>query len=676
MREERIVLDPKEVAFDDRAEIDLHSSILVGEAGPDWGQQEINHFLAKLRMGEIPIDSEFPNRTIKIPLLIGVNGNLDADRIALQAKAGRINEEGGWLKREMIGGSYGEAGERLFADLVKATVRFSDDTTAASDGIDANAELILEALPDFYGEEEVLSVHEATGVGAFTEMVKGNLPGRVNLAVTEATGKDQAGLAWAFRCRNYSAASTAKAIYEAEALQKLGAATESTRTGASGGKVIRLSSLGTDWTPVLGTALGGTEDLTHQGVYDVWARVFTTSAIPPYLRLAYNIGDWVNPECNPSVQVPDFGNFYLVNLGQINLRRLPIGKHRWQGMIQARGAGGGENIDIDRLYFFCADEGSGIVRANTTAAIEVPINGYAARDEFNQTAGNLKGKTLPTGGTWNLAGDLTPEAVVDAKLDRAVRSAATDEELGSIYTASTPSVGTVVVSVDMFISSSFKAGEFEGGPVARFTNAESLVAAVVQGLWVGGGDKPALFLLIREGGVDDFAGPFFLNTVKQGQWMTVKLVLLPNFNYMLYAGPQGDPELLAAGWDTSLQGANVSAPGKVGFISRHLSAGALESAFDNFQAWEPALDAAVYSKRSITLSDRGAFRETALGTYYSPVSYPSSDLPRIPVSGPEERPVEVVLKPSRGDFDTLADSGLDKFTAQLGYRPCWSDIPG
>ena len=152
-RRERVILNPSAVAGADRVEINLHSgAIRVDKPGPDWGQAEINLFMAKLAMGSISIDSEWPNRVITIPLLLGMNGDFDAARIALQAEAARICEEGGTLMREVIGGSYGEAGGHLFADLVKATVKFSGGTEQAMQGLDPEAQLILEALPDFYGD--------------------------------------------------------------------------------------------------------------------------------------------------------------------------------------------------------------------------------------------------------------------------------------------------------------------------------------------------------------------------------------------------------------------------------------------------------------------------------------------------------------------------------------------
>ena len=63
------------------------------------------------------------------------------------------------------------------------------------------------------------------------------------------------------------------------------------------------------------------------------------------------------------------------------------------------------------------------------------------------------------------------------------------------------------------------------------------------------------------------------------------------------------------------------------------------------------------------------------GKSVGPISYPGSDLPRLPVSGPEERPVEIAVKPSRGNFAELPDLGIDGLSVTLTNRPCWSNIP-
>ena len=65
------------------------------------------------------------------------------------------------------------------------------------------------------------------------------------------------------------------------------------------------------------------------------------------------------------------------------------------------------------------------------------------------------------------------------------------------------------------------------------------------------------------------------------------------------------------------------------------------------------------------------------GTVFTPV-LPIGDLPRIPPSGAHTdlRPVEVFVKPSRGDLQSVADSASqDTLTVIVAYRPTWIGRP-
>ena len=95
-------------------------------------------------------------------------------------------------------------------------------------------------------------------------------------------GASQLGLMWHTRGRNYSPAEGAAWALEAEALTPLDTAAEASLTGASGGKVITHESLSTEWTPVLSTNLKSGEPLTHQGLYNVIVRAYTTSEDAPW----------------------------------------------------------------------------------------------------------------------------------------------------------------------------------------------------------------------------------------------------------------------------------------------------------------------------------------------------------------------------------------------------------
>jgi hypothetical protein len=98
--------------------------------------------------------------------------------------------------------------------------------------------------------------------------------------------------------------------------------------------------------------------------------------------------------------------------------------------------------------------------------------------------------------------------------------------------------------------------------------------------------------------------------------------------------------------------------------------------YDDFAVWVPDVDPMIFANRTARLTDEGIFRSDAAGLAFGPVAYPGTDLPRIPVSGVEERPVEVALRPSTGDFGDISDSlSSGNVAFQLSYKPCWSEIP-
>lgn len=143
---ETVVLDPVEVA-DARVELDITD--FIGPAGPDWGDAAIEAAMAEAQRGQIPIAFRIPNRQITIPLLLldWDDTNFDDLRSAVQAKVARFQDEGGWLKRSI-------AGDPVYVDIVGATLKLGGGTSQATTSIDPDAVLTLEAIPDFYGDEE------------------------------------------------------------------------------------------------------------------------------------------------------------------------------------------------------------------------------------------------------------------------------------------------------------------------------------------------------------------------------------------------------------------------------------------------------------------------------------------------------------------------------------------
>lgn len=394
----RIILDPEEVSVAGRIQIPLTESegFKVFYEGIDWGDQEVKQFLAEGVFGSRPIDQVWPLRQIKLPLVIEARGtkSFDEIRAKLQQWVSLVNQSGGgWLKRVLKSGRVG------FADIIEAKLDLTSDWLSENRDLDTKATLELQALPDLYGPEITGTAQEFTGDGSFTMQVKGDMPARVtNMQVEDKSGNNQQGLMWHYRRRHYSSANTAEWAYNAEALGLLDIAAKQTLTGSYGTKVVEHPNLSTDWTPVLSTNKAGSTFLTHAGLYDVWARVYSTSEKLPWLRLVYGVGDTVAPQENTQIRIPGAKGFYWVPIGQVNITVLPFGAQRWNGIIQARGELGGENISIDRLRFLCGDESSGVLR--NTPGFAIGASTFRWRDEFNQEAGELTGKTAAIGGTY------------------------------------------------------------------------------------------------------------------------------------------------------------------------------------------------------------------------------------------------------------------------------------
>jgi hypothetical protein len=667
-----IILDPAEVAITGRVEIPLEGGgIRTFNEGLDFGDQEIKAFMAEGTFGSQVIDNTWPLRTIKIPLVIreapGVS--FDEQRAKLEAWVSAVNTDGGgWLKRIL------PSGRHFFADIVEAKLRLSTDWLAENRNVDRQATLELQALPDFYGDEVIEAAVEGTGDVSQTLKVKGTLPARVtSLKVEDKSAHEQYGLAYHLRCRNYSSATTAKWAYEAEELTPLDLATEIELTGASGGRAIRHNNLAPNWTPVLSTNLKAGTYLTHQGVYNVWARVFSTSSSLPWVRLLWDLGDIVAPSENTQIRVPGTNGFFLVNLGQITLRGVPFGEQRWQGIIQARGEAGGENLSIDRLRFLCADEGSGVLRG--TPAVTSPVGAtFQVRDEFNQEAGKATGKSAAIGGVYSaVAGSDTDDFEIDAS-HRLRRT--TKNDSGTIGGVSLPGrgIGVPVEPTNLVFTFDFSAegeltNEFRIGQILSYVNSSNFVLAYLT--FTRNPGKAVEVCVVRADGVvlgKRYAPPG-LSTYASPKGSL--LTMVRGRQLQIFTAAEGGVFESAL----SVEDAMIGVKGRAYLYDQNVGSITGVRWYDNLGIWIPQNDPVIYSSRTARLTSEGMFRASEDGKSSGMVAYPAGDLLRLPVAGSGERVLEIAAKASRGDFENLSDSGLDKVAMQLSYRPCWAQVP-
>jgi hypothetical protein len=681
---ETITLDPSAVATN-RTELDINSGpIVVRQDGVDWGNAEIEAVMADMDRGSSPVDYRIPNRQITIPLKIQASGTVSFNqaRAKLQKKVALIQQEGGWLKRIV-----GNSGGTIYADIVNAGLTMSGGWMQDHNSIDADAELRLEALPDFYEDEITLSDHTETTLPdiTFTETsLRGDYPARVRLVVDDDSANNQNSLIWSIRSRNYNAGTTAAMAYQAEALTTLDAATRTALSGASGGTVVQHASLADDWTPVVGTDMNSGVKLTHTGTHRCFARVYSnggtsTSGGTISTRLVWDVGDLVTPTENPAWNVPTTGSqFYIADLGEVRLDRIPTGTHRWGGQIQAKGQGG--TIAVDRVWFLNTDDGFGICRG---AASATTLSSFSARDAFDQTAGTLTGKTLATGGTWTGAGD-ADDFSVETTGHTAQRTAVSDSSghaNARWAIAGTATYTTQTVQCDLKWSAAIGTGSFGLGVVARYTDTSNFLIAYINPtsasssslfvtLYVAGSPVPVLSSSSGISLGSYYAIPSTFYRVKLsvtsggvinvwGGFASLDLPVTPLFT--------GQNNALATG--------GALASGKAGIFDWNSTATASTRNYDNFLVTVPTPDSAIFASQSAELSQRAILREDSTGTAYGPIADVTGDLPRLPPAGMDGRTTEVIVKASRGDLDTSPDSAIDDISARAYYRPSWLYVP-
>ncbi len=367
---ERITLDPSEVSTG-RTSLDI--TPWIDHDGVDWGDAAIASFMSETDVGEVPVDFRMPNRQITIPLAFVNRGTVTAQqaRAKVQRKIALFQREGGWLKR--VTHRHGT----IYADIVDGMFHASSAPGYASkQSMDLDASATLSVIPEFYGNEITLADHSTTTVDelVFSETtVRGDIPGRVRLVIDNDQASAQTSLIYGFRARNHDAATTAKLPWEVESFSTLGTGARASLAGASGGTVVADTSTAA-WETVVSN-----NTFTHQGHYRVFARVYS-SAATSQARFAYSTDGGVNVTYNDPVTVPSGSTFYVVDLGQVDVRKPPVGSSVWIGYLQGYGAAA--NIRFDRIWFVPADEYSGVIRSNAMlsaqAGNELRTEGYFA----------------------------------------------------------------------------------------------------------------------------------------------------------------------------------------------------------------------------------------------------------------------------------------------------------
>lgn len=626
---ETIVLDPPAIATA-RTQLDITSWVAASGTGIDWGDAAIQAYTASVTVGEVRLGYRLPNRQIKIPLVLRNVGatTFAAIRQQLQAKVGLLQRENGWLGRTTDAGT-------LYVDVQNATLHLGGSWLQAYRGADIDAVLSLECLPDWYGDEVILSDHVETTLPHlfFTEAtINGNHPGRVRIVMDNDSSFDQHGLLWGFRSRYYNAATTAALFYEAEQLQGINGGAGTAFSGASGGSALTQPSLPSNsWVSVLSTnMMPGTVALTHNGSYRVWARCYGLPEATPAFRLLWGVGSLSVPTINDAVQVPTTGKFYMLDLGEIHLEPPPTGPNQWFGTIQTQTAAPGQSASIDCVYFQPLDDGAGrlVYAGQSPPASSIVVTG-------------------------------TPTV------------AANDAAVGSVAWTGT---GSALDGPN----GAFASVSLTGAQTSNYLKLTGYGFAVPSGVTItgiqaqyyvtngpGGGSWTPTAKLAKAGVVTGTATLVNIDTYAFGRLFTLG----------------GPTDLWGTTWastdinNTGFGAAFSVAQSSGGPILQYVDYIAITVYFTLATGFTVAPDAVIAASKTIELRTDGMYRQGGGGTIYAPVSQVIGDLPRVPPSGLEGRAVQVFLKPSQGDFNGEIDAGIDDVSARLVYRPSYLYTP-
>jgi hypothetical protein len=636
--------------------------------------------------GERRANLRYRNRVITAQVLLDKStaALLEALENTLGQKVGKLAREGGELRFTY------PTGTTITFNVLEASMnRVFDIADMAK--FRARYEISFICEPFGLGTEVDMGDNTETTLPVliFTETgILGDVDGQGRLLVDNDASTDQWWAVWGVEQDvEYTftdSTGSGALFYQAESRTVLGGATAvAGPSGASGAgsNVVRQASLSSTYQAMLSTqATGGGAHLTHVGTFNVFARIQmpTTNTGAVSVAFEWAQGDFRRRTTNAAVTFDADhqreGTWIFQKLGQVTIRKIQQGAHRWEGRIVAKSTIAGDDLDVDYLLFVPTKtygEASGIQIFETASS-------FLARDEFDQSAGALTGKTLPVGGTWGGAGDADDFSVLNGIVRRtAVSDTASALNTGRFVRAGSAVNAAIAVQVDVTASAQ---SSFSQLALVRYVDTSNFVAAGVTTIDLADPATPTdpsliafkyvagSFTLLRQIPLTDWA----INT-----WFTQRVIVDTTGRLFLWwgrqAGAMGSPKIALL--DTSLATGGTLDDGGFGLFDEQPNATACTRTYDNFVAFTPAVDAAIFGSQSLQITHEVVEREDSTGTFWNEVSDHPGDYLRVSPAGAEGRSSRVVVKGCSNDPNTMPDSSIDDISARLFVTPRFLVVP-
>ena len=406
-----------------------------------------------------------------------------------------------------------------------------------------------------------------------------------------------------------------------------GAAISATCSGAGAD----VGYIGNVYITVYFTPTAPVAPLTHQGTYRVWARCFSSTSFQPLFRLQWGAGSLSAPITNDTVQIPSpASGYYLLDLGVISIDPSQIAPSQWFGVIQAQVPQQNALAAIEKIYFQPLDE---------TAGKCIYLNSPPASSA--QTVNTAPGVGADSASTGNLA--WTNPTLITAL----------DGNFATIALGPTGGGSN---------QSHYLEGTTYGFSIPTTATILGIQVQVSLNMPVNAGSVTTSNVIMIKGGV-----------VTATTWHVTNLPVSGGANVVwTYGGPT---DLANIAWAPSdINASNFGAAfwiAESALFSQTVNVDCIQITvwYTLTSGFTVAQDAVVFASKTAEIRTDGQVRAQGSGNVYGPIAQKIGDQPRIPVSGLENRPVELFAKPSRGDLASIPDVNMDAFNVQVVYRP-------
>lgn len=437
------------------------------------------------------------------------------------------------------------------------------------------------------------------------------------------------------------------------------AGASTTRAGSYNTNTVR-ATLTTNEVTVCSTGSQG-----HIGTLRAWARVYATST-DVRVRMAWQDGS--GPFRPNTYATPVAANAWVdLDLGVITVQQALAGTQQWVGRINALGDVG-DTLDVDFVTLIPA--GEGYAKALAPQTFET-ITAFTARDEFDQSAGNLTGKTLPVGGTWSNAG-AAGDLAVEATGHTAQRTATNDTDLhsGRFEIAGTATFTDTLVQVD--VESSLAGTSYGMGVHARYVDTNNWLIAAVRS---GGSTSMGELSVSKKvaGSVTRLAAAYSLPfAISDATFYSIRLLADAAGRWFVWVWQTGGSVFAPSygGVDTDLKTGGALASGKVGIYDAQGPVAATRS-YDNFFVSVPQANEVLYSGRQAQIRSDSAFRQDSTGTYNGPLPTGlRGTYPTIPPAGAENRTTRLAARSLRNNPEEVSNANVtDSLSVQALITP-------